>query len=537
MRPTLRALAVLVFFGVCLYALTAKMLVQPETWFSLPKEYLQLNNVLKEMQWESGYQFLDNCEMRANRSNPRFHPALFPCPVKHEWGTDLNLRSGSYRYSSKNCSNGHCSYQNVCLDPPTKTFHFYEQIKGTYGVNDFGWHVYRDTGGKVSFSWHFRTKVVSELPKNTTLWANGTSIWFDQSYANFCHVGHSSEVYTKLVELRKLFPGPIERIMYTTNAEFKGRPDAYQFCYIPCNEMRVAFEEENWQFPTVYWLLLQKEYIANKTICFENVLVPASTHQHFTSREAAAMHRSSALRMCNIPERPTPKVPRTVFFYQRGHERQMYNVEELCSYSKQLGYSSYIETDDHPDYCQQIASMYSADIIVSVDGSHNHLLSYARPGSVLILVIPFNFRVPDWKLLGHIVGLRVLELMTLNASYSIPHPGQSIPQRTRSLEKKLLDCYTYECRVNLRHDDTYVPVENFDKFLKWAVQIWNNATAEPCELPLPWPVPVKKGAKYLRFWQQYGYACNYQVCEPPAPDCLCCQDKDCMEAAMIDRGF
>jgi hypothetical protein len=122
-----------------------------------------------------------------------------------------------------------------------------------------------------------------------------------------------------------------------------------------------------------------------------------------------------------------------------------------------------------------------------VDGSHNHLLSYARPGSVLILVIPFNFRVPDWKLLGNIVGLRVLELMTLNASYSIPHPGQSTPERVKSLAKKPLDCYTYKCRVNLRHDDTYIPVENFHKFLKWATQIWNDDNPEPCELPLPWP--------------------------------------------------
>ena len=50
--------------------------------------------------------------------------------------------------------------------------------------------------------------------------------------------------------------------------------------------------------------------------------------------------------------------------------------------------------DDLPDFCQIVATVYTADIIISVDGSSNQLLAYARPGSVLILVYPFNFRAP-----------------------------------------------------------------------------------------------------------------------------------------------
>ena len=136
--------------------------------------------------------------------------------------------------------------------------------------------------------------------------------------------------------------------------------------------------------------------------------------------------QTTSLENVWIPERPTPESPQNVFIYQRGHERQIRNAEELCNDFKNQGFNAYIETDDQPNYCQQVASMYAADIIVSVDGSHNHLLVYARPGSTLIVVIPFNFRVPDWKLLGHIVGLRVLEYITLNSSYSLPHSGQSL---------------------------------------------------------------------------------------------------------------
>ncbi len=54
------------------------------------------------------------------------------------------------------------------------------------------------------------------------------------------------------------------------------------------------------------------------------------------------------------------------------------------------------------------------------------MLPFARPGSVVIIVHPYNFRVPDWKLMGYYAGLRVLELVTLNVSYSIGNEANPV---------------------------------------------------------------------------------------------------------------
>lgn len=77
--------------------------------------------------------------------------------------------------------------------------------------------------------------------------------------------------------------------------------------------MRIGFPDKNYVFPPIYWLRIQNEWYNQDTVCFEKLLVPANTHQHFTSSEAADYHRRQALQMCKIPERPTPPVPQKVF--------------------------------------------------------------------------------------------------------------------------------------------------------------------------------------------------------------------------------
>jgi hypothetical protein len=39
--------------------------------------------------------------------------------------------------------------------------------------------------------------------------------------------------------------------------------------------------------------------------------------------------------------------------------------------SPQGRFITYLETDDVPDFCEFVATMYSADIIVTMDGSSN----------------------------------------------------------------------------------------------------------------------------------------------------------------------
>jgi hypothetical protein len=117
------------------------------------------------------------------------------------------------------------------------------------------------------------------------------------------------------VQLRRDFPGPIEQIIYAHWGEFTKREDAFQMCHVPCYLMRIGFPDINWEFPQIFWLRNQSEWHNNQTVCFDSLLVPANTHQHFTSPVALDLHRSQALKMCDIPERPVGDHPKTVFIY------------------------------------------------------------------------------------------------------------------------------------------------------------------------------------------------------------------------------
>jgi hypothetical protein len=69
MRPALRVLAVLVFFGACLYALTAENMFLQLGRKILPKEYLQASTPKNEMEWESGFGMM----ITQNLVNFHFH--------------------------------------------------------------------------------------------------------------------------------------------------------------------------------------------------------------------------------------------------------------------------------------------------------------------------------------------------------------------------------------------------------------------------------------------------------------------------------
>ncbi len=202
-----------------------------------------------------------------------------------------------------------------------------------------------------------------------------------------------------------------------------------------------------------------------------------------------------------------------------------------------------------------------------MDGSHNHVISYARPGSIFLLVLPYNFRVPDWKLLGHLSGLRVLELISLNRNSSITDPKFNIDPRQleNSLKTRMVQCYDLNCRFPLRHTSTIIEPQHYWMFLAYARTQWNKSPEEEpipqCQIPLQWPMVFRnreRGEKedqlsgggnsnsiggfktpgiYYELWREYGYALNFQVCEPPSPYCVCCKDKQCTEAASIQRGF
>lgn len=213
-----------------------------------------------------------------------------------------------------------------------------------------------------------------------------------------------------------------------------------------------------------------------------SISFPGTDHHFIHShrpRKAAEMHRNEALKMCNIRPRDPPSFPEKIFFYQRAKDRVIANSEELCQALREEGWQTYLETEDREgsigirprftllDFCTLVQSMYEADIIITTDGSHNSLLPYARPGSVVIFVFPYNNRLPDWKLMSYYSGLRVLEIMTINSSYSIhvrllfsllmPKPTetnwptfQKNGQEYSTLNASLRECTYILCRMALR---------------------------------------------------------------------------------------
>ncbi len=218
----------------------------------------------------------------------------------------------------------------------------------------------------------------------------------------------------------------------------------------------------------------------------------------------------------------------------------------------------------------------------------------------MIFIHPYNFRVPDWKVLAYYAGLRSLELVATSKEQTIVHPGFSDYHLELSLDVPMIECaYTYGCRVRLRHHDTMVYPEQFDIFFKEALKMWNKVNEErgdilECEKPLPWPVvinnnnnnkdndnsndnnnsntynkkrkgkgnnenmknsssnnnsnrdskgeggtqPTKKSSSlHRRIYINNGWENNFVVCEPPSPHCVCCKDSYCMNATQIYRGF
>lgn len=79
-----------------------------------------------------------------------------------------------------------------------------------------------------------------------------------------------------------------------------------------------------------------------------------------------------------------------VWFLSRVADRLISNVDELCEATKQIGLGSFVDIIDDMDFCKQVELAYMSDIIVSVSGSQNCILSYSKPGSVHLIVHPFN---------------------------------------------------------------------------------------------------------------------------------------------------
>lgn len=54
---------------------------------------------------------------------------------------------------------------------------------------------------------------------------------------------------------------------------------------------------------------------------------------------------------------------------------------------------------------------------------------------------------------------------------------------------------------------------------------------------MPWPIAPNSESPHKLNWARYSWAMNFQVCDLPQPDCICCKSTQCMETQRMDRGF
>eukprot|EP01116_Phalansterium_solitarium_P024729 TRINITY_DN9145_c0_g1_i1.p1 TRINITY_DN9145_c0_g1~~TRINITY_DN9145_c0_g1_i1.p1 ORF type:complete len:589 (-),score=152.08 TRINITY_DN9145_c0_g1_i1:56-1750(-) len=487
-----------------------------------------------------------SCKLRTNLLNPIGNEDQFKCDYPG-WGKNIetHLVDGPMAPSERNCMPtngpyvGHCEYKNVCLYKDN--MHYYAAKGET--PNDFNFLHYRDRPqARPEFALHTWIKVFPAsdiVPGQQHKWLRGTSFWYDQSYDSINHPGHSSETLFKVREVRDHFGGSIDRIIAMTLEQ----PRSY--IGRTCNLLKVAFGEENFQFPPIYIWRMHEPYLKDVPVCFERVLVPQIHKEFFSSLEAADRYRREALRMCNITHREqNDKLqPTNVFFNERGFDRHLRNHEELCEMTRAKGYNAFVETlDDIKDWCHSVAIAHASDVVVAIDGSHLWVLPFMKPGSVLLLIYPPNFRAPDFKFLANSVGVRAVELQLLDKSLSLPNPRDG-PDQNKSLWTPMIECLGYWCRHPLKARDTHVPPELYAKFFDYALTKYNILDPDECERNLPWPIPnvpdnwACRAAPLSNSWCQYGFGLNYKYCEPPEPNCECCHNDECMQVHKMSRTF
>ena len=142
-------------------------------------------------------------------------------------------------------------------------------------------------------------------------------------------------------------------------------------------------------------------------LCIEELVVPVSAAMYVRQSTEADLLRDSAQHLCSLPQLPSRVESRSldrasqlsVVFFQRAVDRLVLNAAELCrslalnGIPDPAGDGRRISIDawqatEHLDPCADLHELWPADVIVSVHGTHEILLSFLRPGTVAVKIYP-----------------------------------------------------------------------------------------------------------------------------------------------------
>eukprot|EP00802_Teleaulax_amphioxeia_P004363 Tamp_04367.p1 GENE.Tamp_04367~~Tamp_04367.p1 ORF type:complete len:655 (+),score=74.69 Tamp_04367:992-2956(+) len=410
---------------------------------------------------------------------------------------------------------------------------------------------------------HSRTIVFEPLPSNAdseylldglTLWASAHST-----------IGHFIETAVKLPTLREIFPGTVSRIFFMLFYHRRGYSKPLD---VHCSLLRLAFEPEQFELPTVYSEHAIKPTSSMQSVCFERLIVAnvqlhdsSAEVEHFADREQAAKLRNVAWSMCGVDTRKQSQKSDTIraLFLQRRqpsadtHERKFLNIGEVCTYAHWVfGIKGRIAQSDSWKFCDRVRVAFESDLLVALHSSHMVVeLLFAKPGSLIIDVSSFNFRRPGLKSLANLCGISYLEFLTIDKELTVESNSteqKSSPRDDAFEGANWWSCaYTLtECQEYYKARSVYVPVQHIDSYFALAVKTIRqnqqriaaspqhapHEVFEPEECQKPDVEHSRDGLP--RLW-------NWRVCEPQDGSGRCFRSAPCAMAyrpgATLDDGM
>jgi len=477
------------------------------------------------------------CALRVDRTNP-YKETFSPIKTQYIENILQHATQGPLGRSSAECDKyRNCLYKNVCLNH--NRFNFFNPEDK---FPQTGSYFYRDYLHANTFSWSYNiNKIKKPPPTGNSKILKGRTLLMNPPFEFLPHSGHSAEVTFKLPALRKQFPGPINYLAAAHNSKM--------FVWSE-QQFKIGFPDTNWEVPPYFHLnkIAQKD-----NLCFEELLVPAHAHFGFYSKEAANAYRENGLKMCNITPRKeyTPETAQTVFFLERGFNRQTTNGEDLCLSVRAKGFTTYRETVEDLDFCDVLKLVHAADIVVTGHGSHSNILPFINPGTVVIFATGKNFIVTEWDSQVYFSRGHILELYELRSDVWTVPPDTAYqggdPMDPAVLQKLVdmdwIESHSFEFRAPARHLNTEVHPGNFENFFSYANSTLfteKKKIVESCERPLKWPpskdVSYQPTDPALAMFKQFSWSQNYLPCEPPE-QCVCCKDASCSKLYHVVRPF
>jgi hypothetical protein len=341
-------------------------------------------------------------------------------------------------------------------------------------------------------------------------------------------ISHFSEIWFKDNWDAAMLGGRRDRVLFIEDGEFSLTRSARAL-------LAIAFESAGFQIPPLYKLgnygIVFPHSDLSLPICFEELQVRRVVHLNFRSEAEADLVRSAGWRYCRLPD-PGQAAPTSrplalkVVFTERSANRFLINAEDLCRRTAAVtGLAALVFTESsRMDLCEDMVAYHAADVIVSNTGSQNTLQVFARPGSVVIHVFPYNDYYPRWKIPNRHARLRQLEIVGVMSEHTMVEgtfgkvgihlhgkAGLNVGVLDPAFQIREGCGADHNCRVYWRYSSVYVDPARFGRYLEMAVQRWGNVSGfEPCER-------VRLGMRAnapLNPYRPYNYCEQaYEVCE------------------------